>query len=984
MNRIVISLLLILQFVGVHAQDLIQSLGNRFNVSYFDIKSGLPRNYVNDIMADNYGFMWISTYGGGLVRYDGYRFEKVSDTALNSNASRSVCEDAFHRLWVAYDEHINVIDLKTLKTTIPKYSLGGDISKLISEPSMATYSDTKKRIWLITRTKIYVLSFDEEGRVKDVAHCDYHSNTPDVTLVDVNADGQVWANINGGLYRLEKKGNRLIPREIAPAVRAVNGLFVTDMFRKGQQVWIGTNEGLYCYNQYTKQMRRYEHSVLLHSLSHDFVTCIRQDEYGQMLVGTLGGVNIYRANSDDFEVWNSSSIFAPLCSDFVNCLFVFHHQLWVGTENGGIIKLSPKQLLVDNYVHSSNTGSISANLVNSMYVEKNGRVWVGTVEGGLNRKDVGSRSFVHFTAQNSGLTHNTVSTLTADDYGRLWIGTWGGGVSYVDLKNPNIIIPLPVDDVHRPLLHCIGALVYDKRNDGLWIGSNDGLFFYDNKTRKVIDPFPDCRNVRGCIGSIIDSKGFLWMGNIYGVISIDIKKKIKGKFVKTRSLVYKLDEPDSKAIDHITSFCESKDGTLWLGSNNYGLYHRVFDKHGKEHFESLTTHDGLPNDAVKGIVEDAHGRLWITTENGLVVYSEKGKTFTNYSEANGLLSSEFYWNSIVMQDGKFYLGSKDGLSVIAGENMDGIYDGQLRFTGLTVDNQHVLADGSHLDEDISIARCIHLHESVNSFSIDFSVLNFGSEDQGTYSYRMIGMDNDWTSLKYGEHSVRYSKLAPGRYTFEVRYTSALNKNEKQSISIDVIVIPYFYKSWWFILLMFFLFTSLAIYIYKRRVRELRRMEAEKQLRPIKKILEESDDGDQIRQRISHILYNEEKYKNSFSKSIEADKEKTALKLGKPFIDRAMEILEKNYTDSEFGMDEFCQTIGMNRNLVNKYLNTEAGVPIGQFIRNYRLNVARELLAKNKANRNITEIAYSVGFNDPKYFTRCFTKMYGVSPSNYVG
>ena len=47
-------------------------------------------------------------------------------------------------------------------------------------------------------------------------------------------------------------------------------------------------------------------------------------------------------------------------------------------------------------------------------------------------------------------------------------------------------------------------------------------------------------------------------------------------------------------------------------------------------------------------------------------------------------------------------------------------------------------------------------------------------------------------------------------------------------------------------------------------------------------------------------------------------------------------------------------------------------------------MARELLANNKANRNITEIAYSVGFNDPKYFTRCFTKMYGVSPSAYVG
>lgn len=58
---------------------------------------------------------------------------------------------------------------------------------------------------------------------------------------------------------------------------------------------------------------------------------------------------------------------------------------------------------------------------------------------------------------------------------------------------------------------------------------------------------------------------------------------------------------------------------------------------------------------------------------------------------------------------------------------------------------------------------------------------------------------------------------------------------------------------------------------------------------------------------------------------------------------------------------------------------------GQFIRNYRLNLARELLLKNKVNRtmNISEIAYEVGFNDPKYFTRCFTKHFNVTPSSLL-
>jgi AraC-like DNA-binding protein len=94
-------------------------------------------------------------------------------------------------------------------------------------------------------------------------------------------------------------------------------------------------------------------------------------------------------------------------------------------------------------------------------------------------------------------------------------------------------------------------------------------------------------------------------------------------------------------------------------------------------------------------------------------------------------------------------------------------------------------------------------------------------------------------------------------------------------------------------------------------------------------------------------------------------------------------MEENYGNSEFGVTEFCERIGMSRSVVSKRLNAETGQSTGQFIRSYRLNIAKELLLKNKGNRNITDIAYKVGFNDPKYFTRCFTKLYGVSPSSYV-
>ena len=145
------------------------------------------------------------------------------------------------------------------------------------------------------------------------------------------------------------------------------------------------------------------------------------------------------------------------------------------------------------------------------------------------------------------------------------------------------------------------------------------------------------------------------------------------------------------------------------------------------------------------------------------------------------------------------------------------------------------------------------------------------------------------------------------------------------------------------------------------------------------MLEESDDPAQLQTRIQNILDNQQRYKISVSKSVEADKEEV-LKTTRPLMERVMELMEKNYMNSDFGVPEFCDALGMSRSVASKHLNAEAGVPVGQFIRNYRLNMAKELLSAKTGNRNITEIAYKVGFNDRKYFTRCFTKMFGVSPS----
>ena len=983
-----VSLLVILfmQLLSLPARSSQSNmLVERYNMTRLDLTVGLPHDHVTDIFVDSRGFVWVSSYGGGAVRYDGYSF--MAPQQGDSRSCLGFSEDRHQRLWIAYDEETVVIDLKKMLRVVPKYG-SHDIGALLRRASVKVYCDSKGAMWQVARDSIYRYEFNESGDVTSISRCRYQGNTPDITICDIENNGNVWVSTMLGLSRLHLQGNSLQFSPIHAVLQTLKGLYVTDLLRQGSLVWIATNQGLFSYDLYNSTLQTYRHTSDKRSLSHNHATALALTSDGHLLVGTLRGICLFDATRSDFVCWNSSTAGNPLPSDFIHCLLNYDGQLWIGTETAGIVRLTAKPLLLQNYVHQAgNPMSLPSNPVNAMYASHDGTLWVGNVEGGLSRLMVNNErlpgGFVHWTTTNSALSHNSVSVLQPDAHGRLWIGTWGGGINSIALQGnaqPQRLVLSA--DIQRQTTY-IGVLVYDRFNDALWIGSNDGIFLYDLKTGSIEDPFPNNRNIRGCIGACVDHNGHLWMGSLSGVCDIDLRagRADKGKF-RYRHLRQKLDKPQSKVIDKITCIYETKDGTLWLGSDGYGLYRRVVDKSGKERFEVLTTDDGLANNAVKGLVDDNQGRLWITTNNGLSVYDPRQHTFINYGERDGLLCQRFYWNSATKgPDGTIYLGSMRGLTAIRGENTEATNPVRLSFTHLVVDNQEITsANSSILDSDISQAEKIRLHESNKSFSLSFSTLNYARQTQH-YVCRLKGFEDDWTVLKSGEHTVRYTSLKPGNYVFEVK-TATEAGQEGQTISIKVEVTPYFWKSWWFMLLCLIALSVLFVWFYRLRLASLRRQEAEKLMQPVRKALEESDDPQQLQSRIQNILDAHEYLKNSFRRTVEADKQQTVK--NKSFMERATEIMEQNYGNSEFGIDEFAEALGMSRSLVSKRLNHEAGQSTSQFIRNYRLSVAKRLLLDNWANRNITEIAYKVGFNDPKYFTRCFTRQYGCSPSAFVG
>lgn len=947
--------------------------------------AGMPNNFADDIFQDSYGFVWISTHGGGLVRYDGFNYMNFnlgsSGISLRSNSCRNVYEDHFKRLWIAFEEGPQVLDLKTMQPVIPpceNKKVEAQLNKALKNLCTRMYCDAKGNVWMVSFNLLTRISFNEKGEVNRVLSISYPYKAPDLGLCDVYRNGTVVMCNNGVVSEFSVQNNRLAAKNISSMFLPLDYRYAGAVISYHGKIWLGTNRGLY-----NSAKQEFHALGTVHSLQHEVVTSLAITEDDKLLVGTLCGVDIIDDKTGTIEHWNCSSV-NPLSSNFVNSLLAKDGQIWVGTETGGITKLAPRQLQLEFFKHdAANPASLSPNAVNAMYAAPDGTLWVGTVEGGLNALAPGSRNFTHYTMANSGLPHNSVSTLAADNRGNLWIGTWGTGIAVMNLQQPGRIIPLVVDAKHQPFLNFAGVLVYDPINDGMWLGTNDGLFFYDLKRQQLIEPFRGCLNVHGCIGSLITRDGKLLMGCVQGMVEINLKSRIPGKgdfAVKYHQ--YKLDDPKSGVIDKILSFCLAKDGKIWLGSNGYGLYCYNYNKEGKTYVKSFTTNNGLANNTVKGIVEDNQGMLWIATDNGLSIFNPKTETFSNYSRKDGLLSSQFYFNGAIRDaKDKIYLGTDEGLMAVTGVNHAVHNAARLRFTELLVDNQPVFAGSDYLDDDISIAKRLCIHESDKSFTIFFSALNYGNDSQGVYLYRMKGYENDWVQLQPGQHSVRYSTLPAGSYQFEVKYIPSFDSDKEQVISVDIKVTPYFWKSWWFVSLMVIAFIAFLLYIYTSRLEKMREREVEELYRPIEAALKDSDEPGKLQSRIQMILENQKRYQDSQKKSIEADRKQVAEK-ERPFMDIVMEVMEKNYDNSEFGVQELADEMRMNRSVLSKMLNAEAGQPTAQFIRNYRLDIAKKMITENVANRNITEIAYRVGFNDPKYFTRCFTKQYGESPSAF--
>ena len=936
---------------------------DRYLVSTLSMESGLPCNYVDDVCRDSAGFLWLATSGGGLCRFDGYEllsFGSTSSVPLRSNFIRSICEDGFHRLWIASEGGLDLLDLGTLdRLDLPH----PDLEALGNQPCSFLATDAQGHLWLKSGARLLRVRFDKDGGVHDVLTFTHEGLSPaNVVFEDVDGDGTVWVGMDGHLYKVgETHPGRLEATPVAPDFTYGEGVYLSDFLPSGQEIWISTENGLYFLNRRSGAWKRYAYDPRNpRSLTQNFITGLARTGDGELVATSLYGLNIYNPVTDDFE---------RLGADVVNCIKVYGDLVLVGTETGGLLTYIPKQLSIRNFRHDAqDPGSLSPGAVNAVLQQPDGRLWVGTVEGGLSIREPGGRDFAHFSREHGGLCHNSVSALCLLPQDRLAVGTWGGGIDIVSVRKPFRVLEhlLP----GNPQMDYIGSLDYDAQNGLLWIGSNRGVFHYDLRTHDLVPALLE--QASGCIGSCLDADGHLWIGCREGLYVFNLRDP----GFPANHYAFKLDAPDTRAREMICHIIQGTDGTVWLGSNGGGVYRAVHEEDDGFHFLGYSTRDGLSNDRVRGLAEDGAGRIWVSTEHGLNRLDPATGRITPFFREDGLASNQFHWNNAFRgTDGLLYFGQTDGLSAVdPSRTVERTTEGPLRITDVQIGDRHLRNP---------FLEAVSLHERDRSILFQFALLSPAAPRQYYYDYQLVGFDKGWVRLGRGRHEAAYSSLPRGNYQFVVRAVPR-SGDAVQELALDVRVEPYFYKTWWFMLLSAFLLAVLAYGILAWRTRsllkrqELLQKTVDERTREIslqKKLVEQK--AEELDRQNKVLLHQNEELAGRRLLSAQETQQEDS------FAAKVIETVRALYKDPELDVPAFCTAMGMSKTLLNKRIQEAFGQAVGQFIRTYRLSVAREMILNNREtkNLNISEIAYEVGFNDPKYFSRCFAKEFGFPPSS---
>ena len=781
-------------------------------------------------------------YNKELHQYDVTHYTSRGQHAITNNHVSFIHSDRNGNIWIGTQRGLTQIDKESLNQNHPVFS------HLLISHSFTTMVETATELWFGTR---------EDGILKFQKNSQHYTfintqNTPslksdNITHLHITKTGTIMAAFaQNGVQIFTPRLNQW--QDIS-----LRGQQIEQVYEDQQNmVWLTTEAlGITGFNLETAESEFHyfidpNQSTLPDSERHIFY----EDSKGNLWIGTHeGGLNLYDRKRKDFRQFkNNPQDPHSLSTNIVMCITEDHSgQLWVGTGQfqGSLEKVILKDPAFDHLLPRAEAGHISDNIVRAVFEDPQERIWAATKAGRLHvfQNDRQIHVFEQFPTNKGLLTGVNVYTIMMDRDGYLWLGSKGKGIlvsqqplhRYRHPQEIRFTNYLPEENDPGSVSHInIYSLVQDPGGH-IWVGTygnglNLGIKQEDGSYR-----FRRYTTANSTLSSnlvrhvLVDQKKRLWVATGYG-LNLFENNPAEGHPIRIRNF-YASMAPHTMSVNDITHLFEDKEGTLWLATYGGGINRLDSLNRDDAYFSKFDEMDGLSNNVVYSITDDSSGNhLWFSTENGLSRFHLRNSTFEIFNSNNGLNFDSFSENTVYKTTkGTLLFGGFMGIEVIRPSRIEiPKWNKRAELTNFQLFNKAVpIGPDEPLQKSIAYTNEITLKHNQNSFSFEFSSMDYMDPVKTQYAYKLDEFDPDWNIVS-GDRRAIYTNLSPGKYLFRVRATNRQGEWITNQRILRITILPPWYKTTWAFLL-YSLLIGLLFYIIATTVAKINQYRNELQI-----------------------------------------------------------------------------------------------------------------------------------------------------------
>lgn len=744
---------------------------------HYEVADGLSHSTVHSTLQDDRGFMWFGTKNG-LNRFDGHQFKTYQSTlsdSLSLGSNFIECLDfSSGELWVGTDKGLYRYD--------PVFDHFYLLNPTKNNPILDVENDQNGNLWYISTNTLFQYNRPSK-RLKEYTT---PFRTP-IAEITKSPNGDIWVASTTGLYKYMAEEDSFFAYPIDPALDNDLPFIITKIYALDDQtIAVGTmSHGAYLYDVPNRSFIKIQATTDKRIYVRDF---LKKDN--DLWIGTESGIFIYNLISKEVKHLKKDFNDPYALSD--NAVYSLAMDrtggIWAGTYFGGVNYFTSRFTTFKKYFPKVSENSISGEAVREIKEDYTGNLWIGTEDAGLNKLNPQTGRFQNFTFENTEIegTHQNIhAILPLED--KIWIGTFQNGLFILDRTSGKVLRQFKANQSNGLRSNFILGLY--KSSDGIiYVITNSGIQFFDEEENRFLlfDAFPEDYFYTTFLE---DSQGGLWAGTYWdGLFYFNPKTGTKKVFKEA------MGKSGSISNNAINGIFEDRENNIWISTEN-GLN---LLPAGKFAFKRYTMENGFPSNVFYAMLEDNQGSLWITTANGLAHFTPSSEEVNIYKEESGLLSSQFNYNSAYKApNGQLYFGTVKGIISFDPNNPDfaeQTFQAATVLTGLQINNREVVPGGkdSPLKKSITATQKLELTHKQSSFSIEFATLYFDTPGLIEYAYR-LDESSSWVEIG-NNHRIFFNKLSPGAYTL---YLKSILPNGVWSTphkALEIYVSPPFWTS----------------------------------------------------------------------------------------------------------------------------------------------------------------------------------------------